>query len=95
MTIKGDVEDFERSIKRELESFLNPQKPKPKRPDSAHVKSGFIVKLAVRRKRIDMETIFEHESKSISQLEATIEAEKAARKAGYSIIGHTHSIEPR
>jgi hypothetical protein len=51
-------------------------------------KTGHLVKLAVRTKRLEMDTVFEHVSSSISKIEAQLEAEKAARKAGYPIIGY-------
>jgi hypothetical protein len=95
MAYKSEAEVFERNMKRELESFLCPEKPRPKREISPPVKTGYIVKLAVRTKKIEMDTIYQYESKSLSKLEATIDAEKAARKAGYPIIGHVHSIDPR
>ncbi|MDY7116896.1 hypothetical protein RAN53_11095 [Halomonas sp. SSL-5] len=51
-------------------------------------KTGHLVKLAVRTKQLEMDSVFEHVSSSISKVEAQLEAEKAARKAGYPIIGH-------
>ncbi|MFP4138063.1 MAG: hypothetical protein ACLFSR_06875 [Halomonas sp.] len=69
----------------------------PKRPaksdaepvESAdRMKTGHRVKLAVRKRQLDVDTVFEHRSTSISKLEARLEAEKAARKAGYPIIGY-------
>ncbi len=63
----------------------------PKAPRSAPSgasKTGHLVKLAVRTKQLEMDTVFEHVSSSISKIEARLEAEKAARKAGYPIIGY-------
>ncbi len=51
-------------------------------------RTGHLVKLAVRTKQLEMDTVFEHVSSSISKIEAQLEAEKAARKAGYPIIGY-------
>jgi len=51
-------------------------------------KTGHLVKLAVRTKPLEMDTVFEHASTSISKIEAQLEAEKAAKKAGYPIIGY-------
>lgn len=65
-------------------------KAKPKAPRSkpgGSPKTGHRVKLAVRTKQLEMDTVFEHVSSSISKIEAQLEAEKAARKAGYPIIG--------
>jgi len=51
-------------------------------------RTGHRVKLAVRTKHLEADTVFEHVSSSISKIEAQLEAEKAARKAGYPIIGY-------
>lgn len=69
-----------------------------KRPDSApsvadKYKTGYLVRLAVRKKRIGLDDLFEYQSDKLSKLEAQIEAEKAARKAGYPIVGHVYSID--
>ncbi len=74
-----------------------PQQPRqPQRPTKQQVesyKTGHLVKLAVRTKRLELDTLFEHRSTSISRLEAQMEAEEAAKKAGYPIIGHLVDIE--
>lgn len=65
--------------------------PAPKAPRSKAAgapKTGHRVKLAVRTKPLEMDTEFEHISTSISKIEAQLEAEKAAKKAGYPIIGY-------
>ncbi|ERS91149.1 hypothetical protein [Halomonas sp. PBN3] len=64
-----------------------PAKPQRSKPAGAP-KTGHVVKLAVRTKQLEMDTVFEHISSSISKVEAQLEAEKAARKAGYPIIGY-------
>ncbi|MGM0982282.1 MAG: hypothetical protein ACQEXG_02470 [Pseudomonadota bacterium] len=51
-------------------------------------KTGHLVKLAVRTKQLEMDSVFEHVSSSISKIEAQLEAEKAAREAGFPIIGY-------
>ncbi|WP_043532004.1 hypothetical protein [Litchfieldella xinjiangensis] len=56
-------------------------------------KIGYIIKLAVRKKRIALDDIFEYQSSKISKFEAMLDAERAARDAGYPIIGHVHSVE--
>ncbi|SEL83653.1 hypothetical protein [Halomonas daqiaonensis] len=64
---------------------------KPKAPRSkpgGAPKTGHLVKLAVRTKQLEMDSVFEHVSSSISKIEAQLEAEKAAREAGYPIIGY-------
>lgn len=63
-------------------------------PQSAKaMKTGHLVKLAVRQRQLELDTVFEHHSTSISKLEAQLEAEKAAKKAGYPIIGHVIDIQ--
>lgn len=63
--------------------------PKAPRSKSAGApKTGHWVKLAVRTKPLELDSVFEHVSTSISKIEAQLEAEKAARKAGYPIIGY-------
>lgn len=64
-----------------------PAKP-PRSKPAGSPKTGHRVKLAVRTKPLELDTVFEHVSSSISRIEAQLEAEKAARKAGYPIIGH-------
>lgn len=56
-------------------------------------KTGYIVRLAVRKKRIAIDEMFEHRSDKLSKLEAQLDAEKAARKAGYPIIGYVYSMD--
>lgn len=69
------------------------QKQRPTKEQVESYKTGHLVKLAVRTKRLELDTIFEHRSSSISRLEAQMEAEEAAKKAGYPIIGHLVDIE--
>ncbi|WP_445156507.1 hypothetical protein [Halomonas sp. E14] len=56
-------------------------------------RTGHLVRLAVRTRKLETDTVFEHRSTSISKLEAQLEAEKAAKKAGYPIIGHVIDIK--
>lgn len=55
-------------------------------------KPVYLVKLAVRKRKLGMDDIFEYESTKISRLEAQLDAQKAARDAGYPIFGHVHDI---
>ncbi len=70
--------------------------PKAKRTPAKgdSIKTGYKVKLAVRNKPLEWDTVFEHQSTSISKLEAQLQAEKAAHKAGFRIIGHVIDITP-
>lgn len=103
-----DLVDFEERFKQEADAYFkqNPgesdkvypshTKPcSPRKPGelrSNEYKAGHIVRLAVRKSRMGADIIFEHHSTSISKLEAQMEAEKAARKAGYPIIGHVKDV---
>lgn len=54
---------------------------------------GYTVILAVREKRMSaLDIRFEHKTNSISKLEAQIEAEQAARAAGYPVLGYVVDI---
>lgn len=76
------------------EAPKTPAKRKNESYPGVAYKTGYIVKLAVRKKRISfLDDIFEHRSSKLSKLEAKIDAERAAKDAGYPIIGHVHSIE--
>lgn len=94
------IADFERSMRRELDAF-NEKRQQPimarpyrriRKPQVA-APSGLVVKLAVRRQRLAMDTVFTYVARTVSRLQAQIEAEKAARAAGWPIIGHVVSIE--
>ncbi|XKE47001.1 hypothetical protein LG302_07675 [Halomonas organivorans] len=102
-----ELDDFERNMHKEIDAFLNeePTRSQPpqttenpvgkpaRRASASEVKTGHIVRLAVRTKQLEMDTAFEYHSTSISKLEAQMEAEKAARKAGYPIIGYVIDIQ--
>lgn len=47
----------------------------------------------MRTRKLEADTVFEHRSTSISKLEAQLEAEKAAKQAGYPIIGYVIDIQ--
>jgi hypothetical protein len=68
-------------------------KPRSGKQPSALQRTGHLIKLAVRTKRLEQDTVFEHRSSSISRLEAQLEAEKAARQAGYPIVGYVIEIQ--
>jgi hypothetical protein len=107
--METELNDFEKSIQREINAFLNPEKrsggrastPSPQQTGKPHrtreqatpYKTGHLVKLAVRTRKLERDTVFEYQSASISKLEAQLEAEKAARQAGYPIIGYVVDIQ--
>ncbi|SDL53084.1 hypothetical protein SAMN05192555_10557 [Franzmannia pantelleriensis] len=103
--MSSELTDFEQRMQQEIENFLKPDAEQPtptkraERPvkldkqDAKSMKTGHIVRLAVRTKQLEMDTAFEYHSTSISKLEAQMEAEKAARKAGYPIVGYVIDIQ--
>ncbi|NIC06384.1 hypothetical protein [Billgrantia bachuensis] len=68
-------------------------KPADGHESAKSYKTGHLVRLAVRTRKLETDTVFEHRSTSISKLEAQLEAEKAAKKAGYPIIGYVIDIQ--
>lgn len=55
-------------------------------------KPVYLVKIAVRKRQLSMDYIFEFYSTKLSRLEAQIDAKKAAKEAGYPIFGHVYDI---
>ncbi|WP_156961931.1 hypothetical protein [Cobetia amphilecti] len=89
------VDQFEESMKRELDKFVRtstgtpPQTTsKPRAKQSTTPLKGLRVTLGVKQKRLMLEEPFTVQTSSISKVEARIQAEKAARKAGWKIISH-------
>lgn len=94
------VAAFENAMRRELDAFMGErQKPVRMRPYRQARKPQvarqpcLVVKLAVREKRLAMDTEFTHVARTVSRLQAQIEAEQEARAAGWPIIGYVVSIE--
>ncbi|MDI5922479.1 hypothetical protein QLQ86_16975 [Halomonas sp. LR5S13] len=72
----------------------SPQESRGKAYTGVAYKTGYIIKLVVREKKMSLlDEVFEYQSSKISELEARIDAEKAAKAAGYPIIGYVQSIE--
>lgn len=92
--MRRQIEDFmspRQGDKKRSGAATGSAEPAPKAPRSKAAgapKTGHLIKLAVRTKPMEMDTVFEHVSTSISKIEAQLEAEKAAKKAGYPIIGY-------
>ncbi len=88
-----------RSIKARKLNIPTPPPVERKRPSSPSVsmadkyKTGYLVRLAVRKKQLAMDEMFEFQSDKLSKLEARLDAEKAAKKAGYPIVGYVYSID--
>lgn len=71
-----------------------PRKPHREASTAEAYKTGHVIRLAVRKKQMSLvDEIFEYRSPKISELEARLDAEKAAKAAGYPVVGYVHSIE--
>ena len=88
------IEAWAREIERARDQFLDPSKKPAPRAPACPPSKGLTVRLAVRNSRLSIDTQFVHHSTSISRLEARLEAEKAARAAGWAIVGYVIDIEP-
>ncbi len=77
---------------RKIETSVPRKAPRKMAPAESY-KVGYVVRLGVRQKRLSLDELFEFRSNKISELEARLDAERAAKKAGYPIIGYVHSIE--
>lgn len=79
-----------------FQASVQSEKKEYKETRGVAYKTGHIVKLVVRKKKMSMlDEVFEFESPKISELEARLDAEKAARAAGYPIIAYVKSITKR
>lgn len=99
----SELAEFERRMREDLNQYIEDQTPtsKPNKPEptiktkpGGSPPQGTVVILAVRQKRLQMDTHFTYTSSSISRLEAQLEAEKAAREAGCPIVGFLVDIYP-
>lgn len=99
--MRREIEDFmgpdKAGVKRSTPRAAAPSAapaPRAERSKPAGApKAGLRIRLAVRTKPLEMDSVFEHVSSSISKVEAQLEAEKAAREAGYPIIGYVIDTE--
>jgi len=98
------VEQFEENMKRELDKFVRSTnrtasstsretapRARPEAPRARETTTplkGLRVTLGVKNKRLAWEEPFTVQTDSISKVQAKIQAEKAARKAGWKIISH-------
>lgn len=102
----SDVSDFEKSMRSELEAFIekrtNPGAPspspapaRPRRKAKPHVEPqpGLVVRLAVRMGPLSPDTEFVYRANTLSKLEARLAAEKAAHKEGWAKVGYVISID--
>lgn len=92
-----ELKAFERAAQRRLTEHLDKKAGRPVRRSTAspsHLQ-GYRVRLAVRNKRLSLDTLFVHDSRASSAVEAEIDARGQAHAAGWRIIGHVHDITPR
>lgn len=83
-----ELDRFERSLQRHLKTFLEP-KDTPRQPAPAcPAADGITVHLGVRKSRLSPDHLFVHHTNTISRLDARLQAERAAKEAGWPIIGY-------
>lgn len=83
----------EKKIKLKAVEVPEARRAPVRRHTPSFTRTGYIVKLGVRKSRMSLDTLFEHVSDKLSELEARLDAERAAREAGYPIIGYLYSME--
>lgn len=92
-----DYKNIERNVQKQIEDFKardSPQRQRYlKRPDPSFNKTKLRVTIKVRTKQLAPDVWFTHDSTSISELEAIIEAKKKAVESGYKIFGWVHDVE--
>lgn len=91
----NELQRFERAMLDEIQAYQDgkPWAPRRKAPEAAVNRQATVVRLAVREKRLGMDVEFVHHSPKLSTLEAKLDAERAARKAGYPIVGYVIDVE--
>lgn len=89
-------QDFEEQLSRSIDDFLSSPEERGRRKNVRTAKPGGLhVTLAVRRHGKISDERFEHQTETISKLQARLEAEKAARDAGWPIIGYVIGYQHR
>lgn len=90
-----DTQAFARTMQRELSAFMDKRSPGKRhrrrpvqRPTPPKTKDVLVVKLVVRKRYIAPDEVFYHFSDRLSQLEAEIDAKRAAVEAGYPVFGY-------
>lgn len=83
-----DLDAFEKGLSKQLRQFVTPLPPRPKARPAAKPVAGLSVCLVVRRPGEVSDYQFTHQTNTISKFQARIEAEHAARKAGWPIVAY-------
>lgn len=92
----ADLDDFRKAAERRLKEYEARKEGKPiKKPDPAvsHL-TGYKLRLAVRKRKVEQDTEYVYISDKTSRLESQIDAERSARKDGWLIISYYIDIEP-
>lgn len=96
MNLNLENQQLHRRLLRERDAYLSPEATRrPAFRPEAPVRHGYRVELIVRQRGYVSEHLFVHESDKLSQLEARLDAERAAREAGYPVVGRLHAITRR
>lgn len=83
-----DLDAFEKGLSAHLNKLISPRPLRPKAKPVTKPTSGLSVCLAVRKPGELCDYHFSHQTNTISKFQARIEAEHAARKAGWPIVAY-------
>lgn len=89
----SDLQAFESALRHQLGVFTGATPPRPRPFRVGPLPSGLTVHLAVREHPLAPDYRFTYQAATISRLQARIEAERAAREAGWPIIGYVIDYE--
>lgn len=83
---------FEQNLSKHIKDFTGGRAEIP--PPTAYAPTGKLkVTLKVRKKQLAADEFFSHTVDTISELQAELEAKKAARAAGWPIIAYVQDIQ--
>lgn len=84
--MKNPIDDFERGARDSLQEYLSKDEAHSRKKPTLSSTKGLTVVLAVSDGKLSPDYEYTYKSDSISKLEAMLEAERAARKAGWRRI---------
>lgn len=87
-----DEKQFENNVRKHIDRFVNPKKA-TKKLAASFDGTKLKVTLKVRKKQLAADVFYSKVVDTLSELQAEIEARKAARADGYSIIAYVQDIE--
>ena len=86
------LQAFEQNLSKHIKSFVGGRAEIP--PPTAYAPEGKLkVTLKVRKKQLAPDEFFEHTEDTLSELQAEIEAKKAARAAGWPIVAYVQDVQ--